>query len=227
MKDKASVICYCTYKVKINCSQEFLKNYNYLGIQNDIQKLSNYQMDSIDYLIIFANKYGINSQTKHMLIYLRHIFKRIVVVSETRINILNDYLFVQSNLAKNNLDTIIRIAQRSNQKHITYSYKRYTTKCMQLLLELGFKKSHKGSLYITEGSYLLADSAKGYKVYQNLYSYLASIYNVTVESIERCIRSAIAYAIKNNSGSQSEVFNNKSNKKFLLAVNNIVVQNYL
>lgn len=216
---------YCLTKEQLKnpgCFDSFWNKYKVVGVKNDVKLFFTMPQNSIDYLIIYNPQKFIHKLDKCLIEYLKHVFKRIVVVSSLKIHILKDYTFVPYDLVKDNLKNIISVANCCEQS-FNYAYSHYHKVCTAILTELGFNIKHKAFEYIVKGSYLSILFNGKVNIYSDIYSKLATEHNTTVEAVERAIRNAINKAKTVN----KEAYNGLlqlSNKKFLINLNKHLVK---
>ncbi len=209
---------------ELNCRYKIIKSIN------SVQQLYSLDKNSVDYLIIFANRKKINNLDKHQLNYLSMIFNKVIVVAKAKVNVLSNYTFIPKQVVNNNLQVVFNIIETLADKTVCYTYDTFSKNCLRLLKELGFNLNHKGTAYIVDCAYNIASIFTKGNLYSVLYSSIANKFKTTIDCVERCIRSAINYAVGKQCFNKQllQLNQNKlmySNKNIIKAINKCVINN--
>lgn len=222
MKQKKSIyLLSVPLVVNTQIDRIILKNrYYIIGQSKNIEPLYKLGKEAIDILIIFASRKRLSKIDKHQLNFLSHVFKHIVVVSNSKINVLDNYTFLPLKLVGYSLNNILIALENGLDNGVKYSYQKYHQACTKILNSLGFSYKHKGYKYLIYCSYysiLLGANTKINVVYNSL----SQLINTSVQSIERDIRYAISCA--NQKGNLC--LDKLSNKKLIKRINQLTITN--
>lgn len=223
MKETMTIYLYgCPKALDKNIENtDLVHNYDIVGNGFDINNLYNLKPSSIDYLIVFAGRNKVDNLVKNNLNYLNQIFNHIVVVGESHINVLGNYIYIPRQLINNKLYWILKVLENGLDRPVKLNYKKFCLSAYEVLDNLGFNINHKGYDYIVICAYNLAIT-NGKINLRIIYRLLAQIYNSSICAIERCIRFAIESTQKNSISNLQQNLPKLSNKQFIVMLNQLI-----